>query len=88
MSNAKFPEFEGFLAQEVELPQEKQWTMEKYKDRNYYVVTLKQTYLYPQRSGKITIDSGTFDAVVRIPTQQKVRSIFDDFFDSYQDVNK
>lgn len=88
LSNAKFPEFEGFLAQEVELPQEKQWTMENYKDRNYYVVTLKQTYLYPQRSGKITIDSGTFDAVVRIPTQQKVRSIFDDFFDSYQDVNK
>ena len=88
LNNAKFPEFEGFLAQEVELPQEKQWTMENYNGRNYYVVTLKQTYLYPQRSGKITIDSGTFDAVVRIPTQQKVRSIFDDFFDSYQDVNK
>ena len=88
LNNAKFPEFEGFLAQEVELPQEKQWTMENYNGRNYYVVVLKQTYLYPQRSGKITIDAGTFDAVVRIPTQQKVRSIFDDFFDSYQDVNK
>lgn len=88
LSNAKFPEFEGFLAQEVELPQEKQWTMENYNGRNYYVVVLKQTYLYPQRSGKITIDAGTFDAIVRIPTQQKVRSIFDDFFDSYQDVNK
>ena len=88
LNNAKFPEFEGFLAQEVELPQEKQWSMENYNGRNYYVVTLKQTYLYPQRPGKITIDAGTFDAVVRIPTQQKVRSIFDDFFDSYQDVNK
>ncbi|MGM9759997.1 MAG: BatD family protein, partial [Parabacteroides sp.] len=88
LTNAKFPEFEGFLAQEVELPQEKQWTMDNYNGRNYYVVTLKQTYLYPQRSGKITIDSGTFDAVIRIQTQQKVRSIFDDFFDSYQEVNK
>lgn len=88
LNNAKFPEFEGFLAQEIELPQDKQWTMENYNGRNYYVVVLKQTYLYPQRSGKITIDAGTFDAVVRIQTQQKVRSIFDDFFDSYQDVNK
>ncbi len=88
LNNAKFPEFEGFLAQEVELPQEKQWTMENYKGRNYYVVVLKQSYLYPQRPGKITIDKGTFDAVIRIPTQQKVRSIFDDFFDAYQDVNK
>lgn len=88
LTNAKFPEFEGFLAQEVELPQEKQWTMENYNGRNYYVVVLKQSYLYPQRSGKITIDKGTFDAVIRIPTQQKVRSIFDDFFDAYQDINK
>lgn len=88
LNNAKFPEFEGFLAQEVELPQEKQWTMENYNGRNYYVVVLKQSYLYPQRSGKITIDKGTFDAVIRIPTQQKVRSIFDDFFDAYQDINK
>lgn len=62
--------------------------MEHYNGRNYYVVVLKQTFLYPQRSGKITIGKGTFDAVVQIPTQQKVRSIFDDFFDAYQNVNK
>lgn len=88
LNGVKFPEFEGFLAQEVELPQEKQWSMEHYNGRNYYVVVLKQTFLYPQRSGKITIGKGTFDAVVQIPTQQKVRSIFDDFFDAYQNVNK
>ncbi|MDR0430669.1 MAG: BatD family protein [Tannerellaceae bacterium] len=88
LPSVKFPEFEGFLAQEIELPSDKQWTMENYNGRNYYAVTLKQTVLYPQRSGKITIDAGKFDVRVRIRTQQRVRSFFDDFFDTYQDVNK
>ncbi len=85
----KFPEFEGFLAQEIDLPEEKQWTRENYKGRNYNVATLKQTILYPQRSGKITINSGKYDVVLRVRnTQQRVRSIFDEFFDTYQNVNK
>ncbi|MCD7976306.1 MAG: BatD family protein, partial [Tannerellaceae bacterium] len=84
----KFPEFEGFLAQEVELPENKQFTLENYNGRNYQSVILKQTVLYPQRSGKITIEGGRFEAIVRVPTQQRVRSIFDDFFATYRDVNK
>lgn len=84
----KFPEFEGFLAQEIELPTDKQWTMENYNGSNYYTVILKQTVLYPQRSGNITIEAGKFDARVRVRTQQRVRSFFDDFFDTYQDINK
>ncbi|MDH6303824.1 hypothetical protein M2459_000156 [Parabacteroides sp. PF5-5] len=88
LSDVKFPEFEGFLAQEIELPENKQWTMENYKGTNYYAVILRQTVLYPQRSGKLTIDAGKFDVRVRVRTQQPVRSIFDDFFDSYRDVNK
>ena len=88
LTGVKFPEFEGFLAQEVELPEQKQWGLENYNGRNYRTVVLKQTVLYPQRSGKLTIPAGKFDAVVRVRTQQKVRSIFDDFFDSYQDVKK
>lgn len=88
LNNAKFPEFEGFLAQEIELPADKQWTMENYNGSNYYTVVLKQTVLYPQRSGKITIEAGKFEARVRVRTNQRVRSFFDDFFDTYQDVNK
>lgn len=88
LNNLKFPEFEGFLAQEIQLPTEKQWGRENYNGRNYLTVVLKQTVLYPQRAGKITIESGRFDAVIRVQTPQKARSIFDDFFDSYQDVSK
>lgn len=88
LENAKFPEFEGFLAQEIELPTEKQWSQEHYNGRNYFTVVLKQTVLYPQRSGKLTIESGRFDAVIRIPTQRKIRSIFDEFADAYNNVKK
>lgn len=89
LSRFKFPEFEGFLAQEIELP-DKQWGQEHYNGRNYWMVTLKQTVLYPQRAGKLTIESGSFDALIRVRVQRQGRgSVFDDFFDSgYQNVNK
>ena len=44
--------------------------------------------LFPQRSGDIVIDPMSCEAVVRIRTQRQVRSIFDDFFDSFQEVRK
>ncbi|GAB6395598.1 MAG: BatD family protein [Bacteroidales bacterium] len=88
LRDVKIPEFEGFLAQEIELPQNKQWTMERYNGANYAMVVLKQTLLYPQRSGQLTIGAGRFDAVIRVRSQQRIRSIFDDFFDAYQNVNK
>ncbi len=88
LSGAKFPDFAGFLAQEVELPEQKQWEKDSYNGRNYFTVTLKQTVLYPQRSGDIKIEAGEVDAVIPVATQRKVRSIFDDFFDAYQEVNK
>ena len=92
VSTLKFPEFDGFLAQEIELPVQKQWGLENYNNRNYQSVVIKQTVLYPQRSGKITIPSGKMDLTLSLPAPQKkrARSIFDmdDFFDSYIDVNK
>lgn len=86
LNDVKFPEFEGFLAQDIEL--NPQWTLENYNGRNYRTVVIKQTVLYPQRAGKITIEGGKYDAVVRIRSKQRVRSIFDDFFDTYQDVKR
>lgn len=88
INSVKFPEFEGFLAQDIELPQPAQLKIESYNGRNYRSVVIKQTVLYPQRSGKITIDGGKYDAIVRVQTQQRARSFFDDFFDSYRDINK
>ncbi|MDD4823382.1 MAG: BatD family protein [Bacteroidales bacterium] len=88
LESAKFPEFDGFLAQEITLPDEKQWSLENYNGQNYRTVVLKQTLLFPQRSGKLTLRSGTFDVVARIANQARAQSIFDDFFSSYSEVNK
>jgi hypothetical protein len=86
IDNAKFPEFEDFLAQDVEL-KEKQLVLENYNGRNYQTVIVKQTVLYPQRSGKIEIGKGMVRAVVRVRNQTRSRGFFDSFFD-YQDVAK
>jgi len=86
VSNLKFPEFEGFLVNDIEV--NSQWKLENYNGKNYQTAILKQSILNPQRSGEITIGSGRFDVVVRIRTQKRVRSFFDDLLDTYQDVNK
>lgn len=88
MTNAKFPEFNGFTVQEIDLPDQKSFELEHYNGRNYYSVTLKQYLLFPQRSGKLDISPATLDLSIPVRTQQRARSIFDDFFDSYQNVNK
>lgn len=89
VENAKFPEFKGFFSQEIEQDPNQQWDMENYKDMNYRTVILKQTVLYPQQDGLLEIESGSFDLIVRVRnTNQRMRSFFDDFFDTYQDVRK
>jgi len=82
----KYPEFDGFLVQDIELDSE--WIFENYEGRNYSTAILKQTYLYPLNPGRITIGAGRIEMNIRQPVQRRVQSIFDNFFDTYQDVRK
>lgn len=86
--NVKFPEFEGFIAQEIDLPTESQWVLESYNGSNYRTAVLKQTILFPQRSGKLTIGQGKFDVNIRVQSQQRSRSFFDDFLGGYSVVQR
>lgn len=86
-NNTKLPEFTGFLKQELEQG-EIQTELEHYNGRNYQTAVLYRTILYPQHSGEIKIDPARFEAVLRVQTQQRARSIFDDFFGSYTNVTK
>ena len=89
MQNPKFPEFKGFMAQEVEVPQNRQWDLENYNGANYQTTILKQTVLYPRETGSLSIEKGSFDLVLRVKNRNtRVRSIFDDFFDTYSEVKK
>ncbi|MDR0394777.1 MAG: BatD family protein [Tannerella sp.] len=86
VDNVKFPEFEGFLAQDIEL-KDQQWIMDNYNGRNFNTFVMKQTVLYPQRPGKIEIGRGKIRAIIRVRNQNRRRSLFESFFD-YQDVAK
>ncbi|MDD4777539.1 MAG: BatD family protein [Fermentimonas sp.] len=83
----QFPEFEGFLVEEVDVPVNQQLQMERYNARNYYTADLRKTLLFPQRSGQISIPSGRLEMVFSVPSGRKVTT----FFGSQElmvDVNK
>ena len=88
INNMKMPDFNGFLKQELDQSQNKQLSYENFNGKNYGTIVLYQVLLYPQRTGDITIDKASFEAVIRVQNKTQVRSIFDDFFDSYTNVNK
>jgi hypothetical protein len=86
--SAKFPEFKGFYVQEIDLNKNQQFVTEHYDGLNYNTYVLKQCLLYPQQSGTLNIESGKLDIVLRVRVNNRAQSIFDSFFDSYQEVRK
>ena len=86
-NNTRLPEFKGFLKQELEMS-EIQTELEHYNGRNYQTAVLYRTLLFPQHSGDIVIDPAQFEALLRVQNRAQVRSIFDDFFNSYTTVTK
>lgn len=57
------PAFDGFLIQEVDL-QPTLNEMETYNGQSYMTAVLKKCIIFPQKSGKLTINSGTYDISV------------------------
>lgn len=82
------PDLKGFHTQEVDLPQQKKFTLEHYKGRNYNTTVWSQYVLFPQQTGKLEVPSITFDGVI---AQQTVSDDpFDAFFNGggYVEVKK
>ena len=79
------PDLKGFHTQEVELPQQKTFTLEHYNGRNYNTTIWRQLVIFPQKTGKIEIPSVTFEGTV----SQMVASAdpFDAFFNGGNYVN-
>lgn len=89
VGGAKFPEFKDFYVQDIELDPNRSWTIEHLDGYNYNTIVLKQCIIFPQHAGKIDIDGGNVEVVLRMRTSSSRQgSIFDDFFQSYQDVKK
>ena len=79
------PDLKDFHTQEVELPQQKTFTLEHYNGRNYNTTIWRQLVIFPQKTGKIEIPSVTFEGTV----SQMVASAdpFDAFFNGGNYVN-
>lgn len=57
------PSFDGFLIEELNLqPQLNE--VEHYNGQNYMTAILKQCIIFPQKSGKLTLNSGKYDVTV------------------------
>ena len=83
----KFPSFNGFWSQDVETPNNIQFERVNVNGVIYHMGVLKKYLLFPQRTGDITIEPFEIIAVI----QQRggaPRSVFDDFFGSYQTVRR
>ena len=87
--NVKLPDFKGFHSQEVELPNDRRWSLEHYKGRNYQTTIYRQFVLFPQQSGKLTIEPARFDASIAKAVQ--VNDPFETFLNggsNYVEVKK
>ena len=62
--DGKLPTLDGFQIQEIPLPRVKDFDIEQYNGRNYKTVTWSQYLLFPQKSGKLTIPSITYEGTV------------------------
>lgn len=56
------PAFEGFLTEE--LPVNLETSIEHYNGQNYHTAVLKRLLLYPQKSGKLSVNSGKYDVTI------------------------
>ncbi len=81
----KLPDLNGFWNEDIKnLQQQVQWHIETYKGMKYNVADIKQTILFPEHAGNLTIDplGMTFLAKVSAPSHD----IMDQFFGSFKEV--
>lgn len=74
IQNVALPSFDGFVTQEIELPQDRSYELENYKGKNYKTAVLRKYLLFPQRQGEITINEGKYDVIVAV--YQVINSFF------------
>ena len=59
------PTYEGFYTQDIDIPQQINFTREVYNDKIYQVGVLKKTILFPQQNGQIRIEPFSMALLVR-----------------------
>lgn len=88
LEDIRFPSFNGFWSQDIETISNISFSRENYNGQIYNSAVLKKVLLIPQQTGKLTIDPAELVCLIQVRSNQTPRSIFDDFFDSYQTIRK
>ena len=81
LQNAEFPEYKGFYSQDIKTPDNITLQRENINGVIYNTALLDKVLLYPQKTGKLKIESAKIDAIIRKKVQRRGRrSMMDDFF--------
>ena len=87
-SNFSFPDYQGFAQYVQHDGSNTQYKAEEVHGKLYYTADFYSVVLYPQHSGKLTIQPAEFEMVINMPINNPRRSFFDSFFDNFEQVNK
>lgn len=82
-NDIKFPTFNGFWSQEIDIPSQINMQREVLNGTVYETGVLKQLVLFPQQTGEITIEPFELDLAIR--QRSKRRSFFDS---GYKNISK
>lgn len=81
IQNVKFPHLDGFWSKNQENTNNAvQFHIENIDGNNYYVGEISTQYLFPQKSGRLTISPIEIECVVRKRVNRAPRDIFEQFF--------
>jgi hypothetical protein len=80
MSISKLPNYEGFWSEEIETPNNINFTTEVYNGKQYKVGILKKAALFPSQTGELEVTSFELNVPVQIRKKRSGNNFFDDFF--------
>ncbi len=86
--NVKFPQYNGFWSKNEETNKQISLQQENVNGVMYYVAEYHKMFLFPQRTGQLSIDPIELECVVRRPVKRAPRNVFEQFFGAggYEDV--
>lgn len=82
----KLPSFDGFITDQIE--SQFKFGQEKVNGSIYRSGVISEFVLYPQKEGKLTITPSELEIIYQKASNRRSRSMFDDFFGTYDNVRK
>lgn len=76
----KLPQYQGFWAEEIEMPRNISYTTEVVNGKQYKVALLKRAALFPSQSGKLEVTPLELTIPVQVEKKKNPNNIWDDFF--------